>query len=199
MKSKLENYIPDNCQDYCLHLCDQYDFDLKIVNNRSSKSGDYKYSTKSKKHTVTINKDLNPYSFLLTFLHELAHLKASLEHGRKIKPHGKEWKTCFSDLASPLLIDEIFPKDILSALKNYFINPKASTFSDFVLVEILRKYNKQTDGFVNLSQVTDDAIFSLRNRKFVKGVKKRTRFVCKDVITGRNYLISGIALVRKEG
>jgi len=198
MKSELANYIPENSQEYCRDLCDQYNFDLKIVNNRSSKSGDYKFSTKFKTHTITINKDLNPYTFLLTFLHELAHLKASLEHGRRIKPHGIEWKTCFSNLASPLLNAEIFPLEILSALKNYLINPKASTFSDFVLVESLRKYDKQTDGFINLFQIAPDAIFSLRHRKYVKGVKKRTRFVCKDVITGRNYLISGIAQVKED-
>ena len=198
MKSKLENYIPDNAQEYCLEQCAQYDFDLKIVNNRSSKSGDYKYSTKSKKHTITINEDLNPYTFLLTFFHELAHLKANLDYGRRIKPHGKEWKTCFSDLAKPLLAAEIFPVEILSALNNYFVNPKASTFSDDMLVEILRKYDKHTDGLVNLSQIIHGAQFTLRHRKFIKGVKKRTRYVCKDVPTGRNYLISGIARVKED-
>lgn len=199
MKSKLANYIPDNSREYCLDQCDQYDFDLKIVKNRSSKSGDYKYSTKSKKHIITINKDLNPYTFLLTFIHELAHLKANLDYGRKIKPHGKEWKTCFTDLAKPLLIADIFPLEILSALNNYFVNPKASTFSDDVLVEILRKYDKHTDGLVNLSQIIHDAEFTLRHREFIKGVKKRTRYVCKDVLTRKNYLISGIVRVKEDG
>ena len=198
MNSQLANHIPDNAQEYCLDLCDQYDFDLKIVNNRSSKSGDYKFSTKFKTHTITINKDLNPYTFLLTFLHELAHLKANIDYGRKIKPHGQEWKTCFSDLAKPLLLTEVFPSKILSALNNYFVNPKASTFSDYMLVETLREYDEQSDGFVNLSQIVHGAIFTLRHRKFIKGVKKRTRFVCKDVITGKNYLISGIAQVKED-
>ena len=198
MKSELANYIPENSQEYCRDLCDQYNFDLKIVNNRSSKSGDYKFSTKFKTHTITINKDLNPYTFLLTFLRELAHLKANIDYGSKIKPHGLEWKTCFSDLAKPLLLTEVFPSKILSALNNYFVNPKASTFSDYMLVETLREYDEHSDGFVNLSQIVHGAIFTLRHRKFIKGVKKRTRFVCKDVITGKNYLISGIAQVKED-
>src|SRR5690606_37792065 len=104
---------------------------------------------------ITINHDLNPYQFLITYIHEVAHYRAFKRYGANIKPHGLEWKKAFQQLMSPLLSDLVFPKDILLPLKRYLINPKASTGADIFLSRQVRKYDLQKDnrGITYLSDI----------------------------------------------
>ena len=57
-------------------------------------------------YQITINNDLNKYRFLITLIHEMAHLVTFKDMPRS-KPHGKEWKINFQRLMLPFLHPEI--------------------------------------------------------------------------------------------
>ena len=190
-----ERFVPEPAAAYCLKLYEYFGFEFKIKKSRQTKLGDYRYSPQTKKHTITINNDLNPYAFLVTYLHEVAHLVTFDEHGRKAAPHGTEWKNNFKRVAQPVLNQQVFPETVFIALQNYFKNPKAASCSDPVLYNILRQFDGPTD-LIPLSQIKVGDIFDFQGKEFQKLEKKRTRSVCLEVKTNRRYLISEIARVK---
>lgn len=165
---------------------------MKLSSPRKTKSGDYRYDPKRKYHVITINRDSDPYSFLITYIHEVAHLHVFKKFGKNIKPHGKEWKYVFRNLMKPLLLREIFPENLLFCLKSYMQNPKASTFSDGKLVRALKEFD-DAENSTFLSEIKTGEKFRFRNRIFRKIELKRSRVLCNEINTGRNYLIPQIA------
>jgi predicted SprT family Zn-dependent metalloprotease len=73
-----------------------------------------------KNHRISVNGNLNKFSFLITLLHELAHLLAFENYGNRIQAHGKEWKFVYSNLLKDFIDKKIFPPDVESALKNLY-------------------------------------------------------------------------------
>jgi SprT protein len=195
-KAVFERFVPEAAVSYCEKLWDYFGFEFKIKKSRQTKLGDYRYDPRSKKSTITINNDLNQYSFLVTYLHEVAHLYTFEKHGRKAAPHGKEWKMSFKKIAEQVLNERVFPSEILLALQNYFKDPKAASCSDPVLYNILRKYDGSSD-FIPLSKVAVGSSFEFNGKSYRKLEKKRTRSVCLALESGRKYLISEIAQVKE--
>lgn len=187
-------FIPEPAVSYCNKLYQKLSFEFKVKKARQTKLGDYRYDPRTNKHTITVNNDLNPYSFLVTYLHEVAHLVAFKQYKRSILPHGKEWKNSFKEIATPMLTEEVFPKSVLSALKRYFKNPKASSCSDPVLYQILKQFDAPSDKIL-LKDLQIGTVFIFNKRSFVVLEKKRTRFICKEQDSGRKYAISGLAEV----
>ena len=184
---------------YCWDLWHEDPFHFTITKSRSSKLGDFRYRPDRELQQITINHDLNPYQFLITYIHEVAHHRAFRRYGRAIKPHGIEWKTTFQKLMSPLLTDLVFPKDVLLPLKRYLANPKASTGADIFLSREVRKYDlrEANQAVIYLSDIKIGKHFILRGRQFQKESTRRTRILCLEVKTGRKYLISGNAEVEE--
>ena len=86
----LKKYLPKEFVVYVSDLIIHSNVKFKIVAPRSTKLGDFRASSKNDgKPQITINGDLNPYSFLITTLHELAHLKTFHSYGAGVNPHGK--------------------------------------------------------------------------------------------------------------
>lgn len=196
----MNRHVPELAQAYCLDLWLQYPFRLHITPKRLSKLGDYRYHKEKKTHVITLNATLNPYSFLITYLHEIAHLIAFQKHGFRIAPHGKEWKNSFKHLMQPMLNEKVFPKEILLPLTKYMLNPKAASGSDHKLSLALQKYDQQ-DGSMPLAKVQIEQAFQFRNMTFVKEAVRRTRALCRDLNSGKRYLVSEIArvqLIREE-
>jgi SprT protein len=189
-------YIPEAAVKYCFELWTSNKFHLKITKPRNSKLGDYCYHP-AKGHAITVNSNLNQYSFLITYLHEVAHLHVQKSNFRKKLPHGKEWKDSFRKLLDPVLSTEIFPDDILHALKVYHKNPTASTGSHSLLANTLRHYDQQIEGATILYSLQENDIFELNGRIFAKGQMRRTRYLCKELKSGKNYVILGRAVVQK--
>ena len=185
MKQSLSKYLPEVAIDPVIDLLDQYPCKLKIVNNRRTKHGDFR-RLPTGKYQITINNDLNQYRFLLTLIHELAHLVANQKYGR-IKPHGIEWKRNFQHLMLPFVNPEIYPLEILPLLANYLINPKASTETDVKLSFALKQFDAPNEkNFI--FEIPLESKFIYNKRIFVKGQKRRTRFGCKEISTGKTYL-----------
>lgn len=188
-----EKFIPEKAVSYCNKLYEKLGFEFKIKKARQTKLGDYRYNPFSDRHTITINNDLNPFSFLVTYLHEVAHLVAFTKYGNRIAPHGKEWKRCFVEVATPMLSDEIFDPKVLRALNRYFNNPKASSCSDPVLYNILKKFDGKE--VLQLKDIAIGSSFIFNKREFRKLEKKRTRSICLELKSNRKYAIAEIAEV----
>ncbi|UCS94247.1 SprT-like domain-containing protein [Echinicola marina] len=192
--------VPENAVQYCWDLWAEDPFHFYISRSRQTKLGDFRYRTDQKIQKITINHDLNPYQFLITYIHEVAHYRTFKLFGIKIKPHGVEWKRQFQLLLDPLLSDLIFPKDILLPLKRHMLNPKASTGADFWLSKELRKYDQKNTDFnpTYLNEVSIGTIFEIKGRQFKKVQPRRTRILCEEITSGRQFLISGNAEIKIE-
>lgn len=190
-----QKFVPPAAAEYCNTIYETQQFEFKIKKARLTKLGDFRYNPKTQKHTITINNNLNPYNFLVTYLHEIAHLHAFRDYGQTIMPHGEEWKEVFKEVSKPTLKTDVFPKEVLTTLNNYFKNPKASSCSDPVLYQVLRKYDNQ-DGTVFLKSLKNGQKFEFNNRAFIKLETKRTRSLCKEMKSGRKYMISELAQVK---
>jgi len=171
---------------------------FKIVAPRSTKLGDFRASSKNDgKPQITINGDLNPYAFLITTLHELAHLNTFQSYGAGVNPHGKEWKKEFTALLEPILNVSTLPFDIKKTLTKSIKNPKASSCSDIHLSRVLKKYD-QAKITQTLEELDENTIFSINKKVFTKGKLRRTRYLCKELVTGKSYLIHALAEVKKK-
>ena len=191
-----QRFVPEAAVVYCNKLYQRLNFEFKVKKARNTKFGDYRIHFDSGKQTITINNDLNPYAFLITYLHEVAHLLAFNQYGRGILPHGQEWKQCFRDVSKPMLSETIFPGPILHALVKYFKNPKASSCSDPVLYQVLRQYDAQEEKLL-LQHIVIGQPFVFNKKQFVKLEKKRTRSICREVNSNRKYSISELAEVER--
>lgn len=188
MKAKSEiliKYVPRNALGGVNALIDKYPCHLKIVRKRSTKHGDFKRYTDGRVQ-ITINNDLNPYRFLITLVHEFAHLVTFQEYS-KIRPHGIEWKLNFQRLMLPFLNTDVFPDEILRLLATHLIHPKASSDGDINLSMELRKYDLDTDKTL-IFEIPDKSRFQYRNRTFVKERKRRSRYECIEVLTHKRYI-----------
>lgn len=194
----IRKYVPENSINYCVDKWDERPFSFKVTRQRTSKIGDYRYNKKTRNHEITVNGNLNRYAFLITFLHEVAHLKQYQEYGNNRPPHGIVWKKIFQELMGPVLNENIFPFDILPQLKKHMKNPKASSQSDAKLSRLLRQYDPELENMdTYLEDLSEGEAFHLNGRLYTKLKKRRTRSLCKDNRTGRKYLVSELALVIK--
>lgn len=172
---------------------------FKITRSRSSKFGDYRAPYGASGHRISVNHDLNPYAFLITTVHEFAHLKTWNENKHRVKPHGSEWKNNFQKLMLPFFEKDIFPLDIEIAVKSYLVNPKASSCSDSNLFRTLNQYDVQKEDHFTVENIPHKSVFYLKNgRAFEKGEKLRKRYRCVEVETRRVYLFSPLAEVKLE-
>ncbi|MFD2200198.1 transcription elongation protein SprT [Shivajiella indica] len=191
-------YLPEEAVAYCFQLWKEKPFNFFITKGRLTKLGDFRYRRDRKLQTISINHNLNPFQFLITYIHEVAHYRAFEEHGLSIKPHGEEWKNTFRKLMIPVMSEKVFPKDILVALVRHFKNPKASTGADLFLSKVLKAYDKNVlDEKSLLVDLPKGEIFELQGRKFQKEHIRRTRILCAELETGRKYLISAHAEVKR--
>ena len=191
-----QRFVPLNAAQYCLHLYHQYGFEFKIKKSRKTKYGDYRFESTQQKHVITINNDLNPYAFLITYLHEVAHLMTYQKHKNQVNPHGEEWKNSFKIISLPILNPKVFPDLLLKTLAHYMIKPKASSCSDPNLYTLLKKYDHSNDTcLLQTLQVGNRFLFNGASYQYLQ--LKRTRVLCLQINSGKKYLISKISSVKK--
>ncbi|CAL2085592.1 SprT-like domain-containing protein [Tenacibaculum sp. 190524A02b] len=183
----LKKYIPEKAVPLAEYLIQQHQINLKIVGQRQTKHGDFRRLPNGKM-LITVNNNLNPYQFLLTLVHEIAHHVTYQKFGR-VQPHGKEWKTVFQHLMLPFLKPEIYPLEILPFLANYLKNPKASTDTDVKLSLALRGGMAES-GKSFIFEVPNGSIFQFKNTLYKRGSKRRTRYECLNLNNKRVYLFN---------
>lgn len=195
IQERLAELLPEGTLPLVLDAFAPYEVELRITKPRRTKFGDYRPPVNHPHHRISINNDLNPYHFIITLLHELAHLTTWEMHQNKVKPHGQEWKAEFQRIMAPVMKAQLLPTKVTTALEHYMSNPKASSCTDQQLMKVLKEYDKKSPTLF-LEDLPENAIFSInRKRFFQKGAKQRTRFKCLDLQNKKYYLVNGIAEV----
>lgn len=179
--------MPEHAVDAVFELIKIHRIHFKIVNERATRHGDYRRNTDGT-HQITVNSNLNKYRFLITTIHEIAHLVAFEKYGRNIKPHGIEWKHTFRLLMVPFINPLIFPNGILPVLANHFKNPTASSDTDAILSMTLKKFDLPSDK-VFIDEIPVGSFFRIADgRIFQKGKLRVKLFECTDIKNNRVYL-----------
>ncbi|WP_375325354.1 SprT-like domain-containing protein [Flagellimonas sp. GZD32] len=188
METTLQKYLPERAVMPCFELIKANGVHLKIVNHRVTRHGDYRRLPNGL-HMITVNASLNKYRFLITLIHEIAHLVAFEQYGRRIKPHGVEWKQTFQHLMVPFIRPEVFPNQLLPIIANHFKNPKASSSTDARLSIALKAFDAKERNQSYVFELPYGSVFRLYNGKlFKRGNKKVKRYECIELATGRLYL-----------
>lgn len=195
MSEVLSKYLPEHAVLPCFELIKINSVHLKIVNERQTRHGDYRKGI-SGKHEVTVNANLNKYRFLITLVHEIAHLVAFEKFGKHIKPHGVEWKMTFQRLMVPFIRPEIFPHSVLPLVANHFRNPTASSDTDAKLAFALKQFDERKVDIHFVHEVPSGSFFRIKNgRVFQKKGLRVKRYECIEVKTGRTFLFNANAEV----
>ncbi len=190
---QLKQYLPEGSFEDVSGYLIQYKVQLTITRERQSVLGDYRNSHGEKNHRISVNGNLNPYAFLITLLHELAHLFTYERFGHRVQAHGQEWKNEFSKVLAQFLLKKILPEDIQKALYKTLHNPAASSCADTHLLRILHRYDKKKDGVYLLEALPNGSMFKIKGgRIFKKEEQVRKRFKCLEIATGKIYLFSPV-------
>ncbi|MGQ0739990.1 MAG: SprT-like domain-containing protein [Bacteroidota bacterium] len=189
----LQHYLPPGTAAAVTAYLHRHKVHLTVARERKSILGDYRHRTGYQNHRISVNGNLNKYSFLITLLHELAHLLSFEKHSNKVAAHGREWKTNYGQLLQHFLLHKIFPADIEKELLHSLKNPAASSCAEDGLLRVLRKYDEQKDDQQLLEELPGGSAFRIKDgRIFQKGEKLRKRFKCVEVKTGKLYLFSPV-------
>jgi SprT-like family len=190
LSETLSKYLPEHAVKPVFELIVANQVHLKIVNERVTRHGDYRKGL-SGKHEITVNASLNKYRFLITLIHEIAHLAAFEKYGRNIKPHGIEWKLTFQQLMLPYIRPEIFPHSVLPLLANHFKNPSASSDTDARLAFALKQFDERKSDIYFIHEVPNGSKFRIQNgRIFQKKGLRVKRYECLEISTGRLFLFN---------
>lgn len=193
---QLVKYVPEKAAPIISAWINKYACQFRVTRSRMSKFGDYRPPQSGHGHRISVNHDLNPYAFLITAVHEFAHLETHLTHKGRVKPHGEEWKKNFKQMMDPFFQLDIFPPDIHSAIDRYIQNPKASSCTDHHLFRTLQRYNPEQRTSITVEELPVNTVFGIRNgRQFRKEKKLRTRYYCTEIGSGRAYLFSPLTPV----
>ena len=191
---RYNDFVPVAAQEKLGDLLQHEPVLIKVVKKRRTKHGDYR-KLPSGLIQITVNESENPFRFLITLLHEIAHHLAFQDHGFRIAPHGREWKNTFSRIAQPFLIPSIFPSPLLEILQHHLKNPKASSDTDIQLGLALKSFDPSTHKKA-IFELPVKAKFKLENgRVFQKGIKQRKRYLCTELSSGKAYLFQPTAEV----
>ena len=187
------DHFPPKVAEYCFQLWHDYPFDFIVSKSRHSKLGDYRFSPQ-KGHQITVHRNLNSYAFLVTYLHEVAHLLTYLTYKNKVLPHGEEWKNSFRTIFEPILEEDLLPDELINVLKSYLVNPSATSTGHGPLVDVLKTYDASNSS-ITLHALPENQIFLLKNLELIKGKLRRTRYFCREANTGKLYLVAKNAQV----
>ena len=193
LKEALEDHLPPGCATPVTEWFGSKRVNLNITRSRRSKLGDFRGSIHPEPPAISVNHDLNPYSFLVTMLHEMAHADVFLNSKKRVQPHGIEWKSTYRKLATPYLSIQGLDPDFTVTFEQYLQNPSASSGAHLPLAMVLKSFD-QPSNVTLITDIPENTFFALPNgRIFKKGVQLRKRFRCECLNNKRIYLFSPLA------
>lgn len=198
-KQTLRKYIPSEAVDCVFDFMDRNCVRLHITRQRATKLGDYRWpQTNHRTHEISVNGDLNPYKFLTVLLHEMAHLNCYLLHQTSVQPHGHEWQEEYRQLLLQYL--PCFPHDIAAILRRYTARIPLSRTIENELDQQLRHYDRdyRPEDDLTLDDLQPGDTFRLIAKPkhlFTAQERRRTRWLCLNLIDHRQYLVAGTAQV----
>jgi len=194
----LRQFLPDGSFDPVVQLIHQYKVHLTVTKARKSVLGDYRHPFLGANHKISVNGNLNKYEFLITLLHELAHLLCYESYKNSVEAHGQEWKAIYANLLIQFIQMDIFPSDIKKCLLKTIKNPAATANGETQLLLVLRKYNPiQKEGIQLVAHIAEEALFeAMKGKIFRRGKKRRIRIECVELATGHVYSFSALTEVK---
>lgn len=191
----LSDFLPTGTTDSVLGYLKQYGVHLTITQARKSVLGDYRHRYQHQPHRISVNGNLNPYAFLITLLHELAHLLTYEQHGNRVSAHGREWKSCFGELLKQFLESRCFPESLEIELLRSIRNPAASSCAEVGLIRALRQFDQPATkqrGVLIEELAVQSEFRTTEGRLFRVEKRLRKRFLCTEMKTGKQYLFSPV-------
>lgn len=189
----LNSFLPEGSFEEVANYLQQYKVHLTITKERQTLLGNYRNKHSDKNHRISVNGNLNKYSFLITLLHELAHLLAHEKYGHRIPPHGKQWKDEYGKILMEFIPKNIFPLEIKKLLIDSLHNPAATTCAEPDLQRALKKYDAKKEGHFLVEELPEGSLFKVNNGNvFKKGERIRKRFKCVEIATKKLYLFSPV-------
>ena len=193
----LEEFLPPGSFSMVEQYLHQYKVHLTITRSRSTVLGDYRHAIHDKNHRISVNGNLNAYAFLITLLHELAHLLTFQHYGNRVQAHGKEWKKQFGDILKTFIQANLFPPVIREALVKTLHNPAASSCADDDLMRVLRQFDEPRQGVCMVEELHKGDLFQIKGgRIFRKEEVLRKRIKCTEIQTRKTYLFSPVYEVK---
>ena len=197
-----EKHVPPAAVAYCYTLWQHHSFTLQVTRPRHTKLGDFRAELRRDQqpgfsYTITVNNNLNPSAFLITYLHEVAHLLVHQRVRRMGRPHGPAWQKAFREVMQPVLNETVFPQSILVPLSHYLQRPAASTGAHPALTKALRQLDAPPAGHHLLVDMPEGSPFRFLEKEYIRGMKRRTRIVCTEKATGLNVSVWAHVWVEK--
>ena len=188
----LEKFLPVNALSFLQIWFGVYPCHLKITKSRNSKLGDYR-KLPDTSHQITINGTLEPQLFFFVLTHELAHLIAFEKYGRRISPHGKEWKDTFREMLLESI--NVYHEDLKPIILRFSRSPKANFMAS---PELVKYFHRETEeGMVFIENLQIGESFAYKNENFVIEEAAKKRYLCKNLNSGRKYYFKCLAQVIK--
>lgn len=189
----LEKYLPQNTLRYLKIWFADYYIHIKVTRNRNSKLGDYR-KLPDHSHEITINSTLVPQLFFFVLTHELAHLIAFEKYGRKISPHGNEWKETFRQMLLQSI--SVYEENLRPVIVQFSKSPKANFMASPDLVKYFH-IEKQEDSLTFIEELEKGDFFMYRNEKYLLEGLIKKNYLCKNLATGRKYSFKPLARIEK--
>lgn len=194
----LHRHLPAAAGEYVAEVLAARTIAVRISRPRRTKLGDHRPPGRgARQHRISINADLNPYAFLTTLLHEIAHAdvwEACCRRWRRPRPHGREWKGAFGRLLEPVVESGWLPGDVAAALAVSMRNPAAMSCTDRGLVLALARYDLDPAARTRVEDLPSGQHFRVDSGQvFRLGPRVRTRYRCIEPATGLEYRVHGLA------
>lgn len=194
----LTRFLPSQAVERFIDYWRLHSLALHISRDRTSKLGDYRCPQPDQpQHKISVNGDLNPYFFLWVLLHEMAHLDTFEAHGRSVKPHGHEWQQAYACQLN--FYADCFTPEVQPLIAQYTQHIPLSTTKgkeiESALHRLDRDYNPDDK---TLDDLAPGFLFRLKanpQRSFRAIERRRSRWLCLEVESGRKYLVNGSAQV----
>lgn len=189
----LEKYLPQNTLSHLKKWFSDYYIHIKVTKNRNSKLGDYR-KLRDSSHEITINSTLAPQLFFFVLTHELAHLIAFEKYGRRISPHGNEWKLTFREMLLESL--DVYEDDLKPIIIKFSHSPKANFMASPDLVKYFHIENHE-DNLQYIDELSKGDQFVYRNQTYLLEGLIKKNYLCMNLATGRKYSFKPLARVKK--
>ncbi len=187
-------YLPEGTLPYLKTWIADHSIHLVITRDRNSKLGDYCLK-RDGSHRISVNSTLAPELFFFVLTHELAHLIAFAKFGRKIAPHGPEWKHTYREMLKESI--EIYSDNLKPIISNYARSPKANYMANPELVAYFER-KSLNEGEFYIQELQTGNFFSFRGTDYRMEGKIKKNYLCTNLSSGRKYAFRPLAKVTKK-
>ncbi|MFA5815809.1 MAG: hypothetical protein WC865_09350 [Bacteroidales bacterium] len=171
---------------------------VMLAKIRRSKHGDFRVPRKGRPAFITVNHDLHPVEFLITLAHEIAHFRNWKKYGRRVSPHGPEWRNEFRDMLVEVLKAGLLDREIAAAIVQFYFKRKLIGSGSSEQLNRLLGKTVEDSGVLRVADLPEGTQFTLRSGKtFIKGRKLRKRYQCCDTVSSRIYSVHPMAEVKE--